>query len=129
MAKVFRSWFFLASQVIFVAAWLGVHKFFPSQLSFELLQVLLLTEGCCIGSVFLMHQHQEHLLDRRIALNDYIVDCQIKNDVKTLLKDVEKQNNFWCNGCGEPRYKCYCDEDCPHCDKKLVKCTSDSETG
>jgi len=110
MAKAFRSWAFLVSQLIFVVSWFGAHHFFPAQTPLEVLQVLLLTEGCCIGSVFLMHQHREHSLDRRIALNDYIVDCQIRHDVKELLKDAEKKNNFWCNGCGEPRYKCCCEE-------------------
>jgi len=110
MAKAFRSWAFLVGQLAFVAGWFGAHHFFPLQVSIEVLQVLLLTEGCCIGSVFLMHQHREHSLDRRIALNDYIADCQIRHDVKELLKDAEKKNNFWCNGCGEPRYKCCCDE-------------------
>jgi uncharacterized membrane protein len=110
MTKFMRTWTFLIFQVVFVAAWFSVHHFFPQQLSFEILQILLLTEGCCIGSVYLMNQHQEHALDRRIAINDYIVDCQIKKDVKELVKDMEKKNNFWCGGCGEPRYKCCCEE-------------------
>lgn len=37
--------------------------------------------------------------------------------------------NFWCEGCLEPRYKCYCNEDCPYCDKKLKDCIAESETG
>jgi hypothetical protein len=36
---------------------------------------------------------------------------------------------FWCNGCGEPKYKCYCDEQCPTCDKKLKDCIGESESG
>ena len=36
---------------------------------------------------------------------------------------------FYCNGCGEPRYKCYCHEDCPFCDKKLKDCIGDSDSG
>lgn len=110
MAKVFRTWAFLIGQVIFVAVWFSGHHFFPLILSFDILQILLLTEGCCIGSVYLMNQHREHSLDRRIALNDYIVNCNIRRDVKELLKDTEKKKNFWCDGCGEPRYKCACDE-------------------
>lgn len=39
------------------------------------------------------------------------------------------KKNFWCDGCGEPNYKCWCDENCPTCDKKAYKCMSDSETG
>ena len=93
-----------------MAAWFGAHHFYPIQLSLEVLQILLLTEGCCIGSIFLMNQHREISLDRRIAVNDYIVDCQTRNDVKELLNEAKKKNNFWCDGCGEPRYKCACDE-------------------
>jgi uncharacterized membrane protein len=110
MAKLIRTWSFIVCQLIFVVAWFSGHHFFPQQLPFEILQILLLTEGCCIVSIYLMNQHNERVLDRRIAINDYIVDCQIKNDVKTLLKDMEKKNNFWCNGCGELRYKCACNE-------------------
>ena len=40
-----------------------------------------------------------------------------------------QMNNFWCNGCGEPVHKCYCDEDCPFCDKKLKDCSGESEDG
>lgn len=111
MAKIIRTWAFIIGQLVFVAGWFSGHHFFPQQLPFEILQILLLTEGCCIGSVFLMNQHRETALDRRIAINDYIVDCQIRHDVKELLKDAEKKNNFWCGGCGEPRYKCACDEE------------------
>lgn len=42
---------------------------------------------------------------------------------------MQKKESFWCDGCGEPRYKCYCDEDCPHCGKKLLICIAESETG
>lgn len=122
----------------FVAIWTGCHHFFPNQLPLEVLQVLLLTEGCCIGSVVLMNQHRQASLSQRISLNDYLVDCQIRRDVKeihpliqSLHKDMEekKKNNFWCDGCGEPRYKCYCNVDCQNCGKKLVKCIGDSDTG
>lgn len=41
----------------------------------------------------------------------------------------QKQYDFWCEGCGEPRYKCYCNEDCPFCTKKLKDCSSQSESG
>ena len=34
--------------------------------------------------------------------------------------------SFYCNGCGEPRYKCYCEEECKFCDKKLKDCIGDS---
>lgn len=37
--------------------------------------------------------------------------------------------SFWCDGCGEPTYKCYCDEQCPTCDKKTINCIGDSEDG
>jgi hypothetical protein len=85
-----------------------------------------------------MNQHRRALIDRRIALNDYIVNCQVKSEVKIiqplivgLHKDMEEKNknNIWCNGCGELRYKCYCNVLCPHCGKTLIKCSGDSETG
>ncbi len=37
--------------------------------------------------------------------------------------------SFWCDGCGEPTYKCYCDEDCKTCNKKLKDCIADSDDG
>lgn len=39
------------------------------------------------------------------------------------------KNSPFCDGCGELKYKCYCDEDCPTCDKKLINCIRESETG
>lgn len=44
-------------------------------------------------------------------------------------KPEEKKESFWCEGCGEPRYKCYCNEDCPHCGKKLTICIAESDDG
>jgi uncharacterized membrane protein len=104
-----------------VAIWFGINRFFPHiafDSTFSTLQVLLLTEGCCIGSVFLMTQHRQAALDRRITVSDYVVDCRIQQEIKELRpliqalhKDMEdKKNNFLCNGCGEPGYKCCCDE-------------------
>lgn len=40
-----------------------------------------------------------------------------------------KNKSFWCNGCGEPTYKCYCDVECKTYNKKLKDCIGDSETG
>ena len=34
-----------------------------------------------------------------------------------------------CEGCGEYYWECWCNEECPYCDKKLIKCTSDSDIG
>ena len=31
-------------------------------------------------------------------------------------------DQFWCDGCGEPNYKCYCGEDCPTCSTKEYMC-------
>ena len=45
------------------------------------------------------------------------------------MKNVNQCTDFWCDGCGEPRYKCYCDEECPFCDKKLKDCIGDSDSG
>lgn len=39
------------------------------------------------------------------------------------------KESFFCDGCGEPKYKCYCAEDCPTCNKKLIDCIGDSDTG
>ena len=44
------------------------------------------------------------------------------------MKEIEKDTTM-CQGCGEMRYKCWCDEMCPYCDKTLYNCTSDSDTG
>ena len=116
-AKVIRSWSFLICQVAFVAIWFGAHHFFPQWLPFDVLQILLLTEGCCIGSVFLHSQYRQAALDRRITLSDYIIEIQIRRELKALHplitalhSDMEKKKNFWCEGCGEPRYKCCCNE-------------------
>ena len=111
MSKVFRTWAFVLSQVVFVTAWFSGHHFYPQMLPFDILQILLLTEGCCIGSVYLMNQHREHSLDRRIAINDYIVNCNIRNDVKELIRESKKKEAFWCSGCGELKHKCACDEE------------------
>jgi len=58
----------------------------------------------------MMNQHHESSLDRRIALNDYIVNCNVRKDVKVLIMDAEKRKSPWCGDCGEPQYKCFCDE-------------------
>ena len=124
-----------------MAIWFGINRFLPHiafDSTFNVLQVLLLTEGCCIGSVFLMAQHHQTGLNRRIIISDYIVNCQLQKElkgldplIKELHKDMEekKKNNFWCDGCGEPRYKCYCKNICLTCGKKEYDCISESETG
>ena len=65
-----------------------------------------------------MTQHRQGALDRRIAVSDYVVDCRIQQEIKELRpliyalhKDMEekKKNNFMCDGCGEPGYKCCCE--------------------
>jgi uncharacterized membrane protein len=116
-AKVIRSWGFLVCQLVFVAAWFGAHHFFPRQLPFDILQIILLTEGCCIGSIFLHSQYRQAALDRRITLSDYIIECQIQKELKqlhpmitALHNDMEKKKNF---GCDEPRYKCCGNEEKP----------------
>ena len=50
-------------------------------------------------------------------------------DEVVLAPPEEKKESFWCEGCGEPRYKCYCDEDCPHCGRKLLTCIAESDDG
>ena len=39
------------------------------------------------------------------------------------------KESFYCDGCGEPKHKCYCSEDCPTCEKKLKDCIGDSDDG
>lgn len=34
-----------------------------------------------------------------------------------------------CQGCGEMRYKCWCDVICKFCGKKEIDCSGDSESG
>lgn len=38
-------------------------------------------------------------------------------------------NDFYCDGCGEPKYKCYCENVCASCGKKEYDCISESDTG
>lgn len=124
--------------MVFVLAWFVINRYTPLAFdhSLDILHILLLTEGCCIGSIFIHNQYRQAALDRRITLSDYVVELRIQKQLKQLSpliaelhSEMEKKKNFWCDGCGEPRYKCYCNEDCPHCGKKLVKCIGDSETG
>jgi len=44
---------------------------------------------------------------------------------------IEKHStmSFYCNGCGEPKHKCYCDNICPTCGRKEYDCSSDSPDG
>lgn len=57
-------------------------------------------------------------------------DAEIFKALDAITVEPEnKKELFWCEGCGEPRYKCYCDEGCPYCDKKLKDCTGESDTG
>lgn len=51
------------------------------------------------------------------------------DETATPSQSEEKKESFWCEGCGEPRYKCYCDEDCPHCGRKLLTCIAESDDG
>lgn len=40
----------------------------------------------------------------------------------------EGPHDFWCEGCGEPRYKCYCDNICPYgCGKWEKDCLGDCQ--
>lgn len=66
-----------------------------------------------------MTQHRQAGLDRRITISDYIVNCQMQREIKELRPLIQslhrhmeekKKNNFLCNGCGEPRYKCCCED-------------------
>lgn len=43
--------------------------------------------------------------------------------------EKESKKSFWCDGCGEPRYKCACDVVCTHCGKKAIDCSSESDSG
>lgn len=41
----------------------------------------------------------------------------------------EEKKSFWCEGCGEPRYKCYCDNVCEFCGKLEKDCIAESDSG
>lgn len=70
-------------------------------------------------------------------LNEWeILDDELKQEYSEQLcwllskaaEYMEKDTSI-CNGCGEMRYKCYCEEECPYCGKQLYTCTSESESG
>lgn len=53
-----------------------------------------------------------------------------KSDLMTQDDSMFQINkDFYCNGCGEPSYKCYCENICPTCGKKEYDCITESDTG
>lgn len=44
-------------------------------------------------------------------------------------KAAEHMETFYCEGCGEPRYKCWCDEECQFCGELAITCMGQSDSG
>lgn len=81
-------------------------------------------------------QRRFNLIDRAVQTARQQLMSKEQDDIFKALDEIapppppeEKKESFWCEGCGEPRYKCYCDEDCPHCGRKLLTCIAESDDG
>lgn len=103
--KVIRSWKFILCQLTGISLWMAVNHFIPSiawdNKSFDILRLVLAIESSFIGSIILMSQHRQSEKDRMIIYKDYILDCQIKKEVKeirplieALYKDLEDRKKL-----------------------------------
>ena len=100
IARVVRSWSFIIGQLTFIAIWILFNHFVKQwsfdNSNFDLLRLVLTIESSFIGSILLMHQHRQGESDRKIIYNDYLLDWQIKQEVKeirSLINDLIKKED------------------------------------
>jgi uncharacterized membrane protein len=79
--------------MIFIGAWIIVNRSCPSiawdNHSFDILRLALTIEGSFIGSILLMNQHYQAEKDRRVIYSDYVLDLQIRQQLKEMRPILE----------------------------------------
>lgn len=58
--------------------------------SYDVLRLVLAIEGSFVGSLLLMAQHRQASADRRIVYNDYVIDLQIRRQLKEIRPMIEE---------------------------------------
>ncbi|HEY5267550.1 MAG TPA: DUF1003 domain-containing protein [Candidatus Saccharimonadales bacterium] len=94
VAKAMRSWTFIICQMIFITIWMIFNHEWPQiafdDKAFDILRLALTIEGSFIGSILLMNQYRQSVLDRKVTYTDFIIDCQIQKELKRITPMIER---------------------------------------
>jgi uncharacterized membrane protein len=96
IARTLRSWTFILGQMVFIGAWILLKHFFPAwsfdDSSYNILRLVLTIEASFTGSVLLMSHHRHSEADRKIMYNDYVLDYQIRQQIKEIRPLIEEMH-------------------------------------
>lgn len=89
--KLFRSWKFVISQVVFIAVWMvfNTGRFTFDPYPFDLLKLILLIEILFMGSIMLMNQNRQSGIDRKISFHDYAINYAAKRELEKMLPLIQ----------------------------------------
>lgn len=94
ISRTLRSWTFIFSQMAFIAIWIAWNHFFPhwrfDDAGYNILRLVLTIEASFTGSVLLMSHHRHSDADRKIMYNDYMLDYQIRQQLKEMRPMIEE---------------------------------------
>ena len=80
----------------FIAGWMLLKYFNPTWTfddgSFNILRLILSIEASFTGSVLLMSHHRHSEADRKIMYNDYVLDYQIRQQLKEIRPLIEEMH-------------------------------------
>lgn len=92
--KLFRSWYFVLIQLSVIFIWISLNALNVIHLDpypFNILKLFIVVETSFIGSFILMNQNRDSRIERKIILNDYIVNCNTKKEVDQILQLVKEE--------------------------------------
>lgn len=101
IAKTLRSWTFIICQISFIGIWIALKHFFPSwsfdDEGYNILRLVLTIEASFTGSILLMSHHRHSEADRKIMYNDYVLDYQMRQQLKEiqpLIEEIHKRSDI-----------------------------------
>lgn len=87
-----KSWNFILVQFSMVTLWIFLNSSIikADPYPFHLLQLLLVIETSFIANMVFMSQCRSLEKDRRVALGDYYLEVQIKNEIKNIRPTLDR---------------------------------------
>jgi uncharacterized membrane protein len=92
LVKVIRSWHFILCQAVFIIGWLLISSTQHFDPSFHSLQLILLIETSFALPILLMNHGRNAKVDKKIAVNDYLLDVKMSQEMKKVLALLEELN-------------------------------------
>lgn len=96
ISRTLRSWTFIVCQMAFIGVWIALKHWFPAwsfdDSGFNILRLILTIEASFTGSVLLMSHHRHSEADRKIMYNDYVLDYQIRQQLKEIRPLIEEMH-------------------------------------